>query len=248
MENTKSNWKTYTPRKVPLNWYRYEMKFSIELLETFVKNAESQIDLSIQEYSKKKETLVVDHFPEFPEMQSEKLVDYHNGLDSETWDLESIFKEYFPTLQRRSAFLSLYGFLEHELNKLCMLYKNSQNKKVDFRDLKDLGIERSIKYLIIVAGLSIEKGNNKWGNVKSIQKIRNLIVHNDGKLTDLDNRTREKEQGIVSKNEFLSGEKEIIMEKGYLLYVLETFDSFFKYIDGLIQNQNEIITTSNNKE
>ncbi len=244
MKNKESNWKTYIPRKVPLNWYRFDLKFSIELLEVFIKNAESQIDLSIKEYSSKTETLVLD---KIPEKNSDRIVDVHQGLDSESWNLDGIFKEYFPTLQRRSAFLSLYGFLEHELDKLCMLYKKSQNQNVDFGDLKDLGIERSVKYLMIVAGLPIEKGNNKWGNVKSIQKIRNLIVHNDGKLIDLDNRPRKTEQRIVSDNDFLSGENEIIMQKGYLLYVLETFDSFFKYVDGLIQDQNGIITVANKK-
>ncbi len=234
MANKESNWKTYKPRKVPLNWYRFDLKFSIELLEVFVKNAEFQIDLSMQEYSCKKETLVLD---EIPEMNTARIVDVHQGLDSESWDLDGIFKEYFPTLQRRSAFLSLYGFLEHELDKLCMLYKKSQNQNVDFRDLKDLGIERSVKYLMIVAGLPIEKGCNKWGSVKSIQKIRNLIVHNDGKLIDLDNLSRKVEQRIVSDNDFLTGENVIYMQKGYLLYVLKTFDSFFKYVDGLIQDQ-----------
>jgi len=234
----------YTPRKVPSNWYRFDLKFSIELLEVFVKNSESKIDLSIQEYSKKKETLVLD---EMPETNTARIVDVHKGLDSESWDLDGIFNEYFPTLQRRSAFLSLYGFLEHELDMLCMLYKKSQNQNVDFRDLKDLGIDRSVKYLMIVAGLPIKKGDNKWGNVKSIQKIRNLIVHNDGKLIDLDNLPRKTEQRIVSDNDFLSGENEIIMQKGYLLYVLETFDSFFKYVDGLIQDQNGIITVANKK-
>ena len=234
MENSESKWKTYIPREVPPNWYRYDLKFSIELLEVFVKNSESQIDLSIEEYSKKKETLILD---EIPEMNTSRIVDVHNGLDSESWDLDGIFNEFFPTLQRRSAFLTLYGFLEHELDKLCMLYKKSKNHNIDFRDLKDLGIERSVKYLIVIAELPIEKGDSKWGNIKSIQKIRNLIVHNDGKLIDLDNLPRKTEQRIVSDNQFLTGENEINIHRGYLLYVLETFDSFFKYIDELIQNQ-----------
>jgi hypothetical protein len=52
-----------------------------------------------------------------------------------------------------------------------MLYKKSENQNIDFRDLKDLGIERSVKYLMLVAGLPIEIGGNKWGNVKSIRKF-----------------------------------------------------------------------------
>ena len=74
-----------------------------------------------------------------------------------------------------------------------------------------------------------------------------MIVHNDGNLIDLDNLPRKTELRIVSDNEFLSGENEIIMQKGYLLYVLETFDYFFKYVDQLIQNHNEIVTVANKK-
>lgn len=244
MEKTEENWKTYIPREVPLNWYRFDLKFSIMLLELFVKNAEDQIEVSIQEYIKKKETLVLD---EHQEIDSAEIVNVHQGLDSETWDLEGVFKEYFPTLQRRSAFLSLYGFLEHDLDKLCMLYKKFHSQNIDFRDLKDLGIERSVKYLSIVAALPIDKGNNKWGKVKSIQKIRNIIVHNDGKLIDLDSNPRKAEQQIVSENEFLTGENEIIIMKGYLVFVLEAFDCFFKYIDELIQNQSGIIKVANKK-
>ena len=176
----------YTPRKVPLNWYRYDVKFSIELLEVFINKVENQIKSSIHEYIEKKETLILD---DQPEINYTRVVDVHQGLDSESWDLEGVFKEYFPTLQRRSAFLSLYGFLEHELDKLCVLYKKTKNYKIDFRDLKDLGIERSIKYLEIVAALPIDKGSNKWGEVKLIQKIRNLIMHNDGKLSDIEGKT-----------------------------------------------------------
>jgi len=118
---------------------------------------------------------------------------------------------------------------------------------IDFRDLKDLGIERSVKYLSIVAALPIDKGNYKWGRVKSIQKIRNIIVHNDGKLIDLDGNQRKVEQQIVSDNEFLTGENDILIMKGYLVFVLEAFDCLFKYIDELIQHQGGTIQVANKK-
>ena len=228
-------------RKVPQNWYRSDIKFSIELLEVFINNVENQIKSSTQDFVEKKETLFLD---EQPEINYARIVDVHKGLDSETWDLDRIFKEYFPTLQRRSAFLSLYGFLEHELDKLCVLYRKTENYKIDFRDLKDLGIERSIKYLEKVAGLPIDKGNDKWRKVKSIQKIRNFIVHNDGKLGDIEGNPRKIEQQIVVQNEFLAGENKIIIEEGYLNFVLKTFDALFKYIDELIQNKNGLINCS----
>ena len=223
----------YVPKKTPSNWYQYEMIFSIELLNSYVLNIENQVKISIEEYQNKKETIIIDDTPEA--MGSHRIFDLHNGLDSETWDLDGIFLEYFPTLQRRSAFLSLYGFLEHELDKLCILFKETGNYLIELKDLKDLGIERSITFLSKVANLPIDKGNDKWEKIKSIQKIRNLIVHNDGKLIDINGNPRVKELEIVKKNEFLEGNTEIQIKDGFLAYVLGRFDDLFKYIDNLIK-------------
>lgn len=223
----------YAPKKIPLNWYQYEMKFSLELLNAFVLNIESQVKISIKEYQNKKETIIIDDTPE--EIGSNQVFDLHNGLDSQTWHLDSIFLEHFPNLQRRSAFLSLYGFLEHELDKLCILFKETHNFSIELKDLKDLGIERSITFLTKVANLPIDKGNDKWGKIKSMQKIRNLIVHNDGKLIDFNGTPRVKEIQIVKKNEFLTGDTEILINDGFLTSTLGKFDELFKYIDLLIK-------------
>jgi hypothetical protein len=224
------------PGRVPLNWYRNNVTVSLELLDVFIRNVESQIELSIQEFKIKKETLSLDEEPEF---NYSRIIDIHLGLDSETFDLENIFTEYFPSIQRRSAFLSLYGFLEHELDNLCALFKKTENLKVDLRESNHWGIERSIKYLEIVAGLTIDTGNDKWGKVKSINKIRNLLIHNDGKLDDIDGNPKKKERNILKQNKYLSGDYEIIFSKGYLSFVLKTFNDFFKYLDELIQNRCE---------
>jgi hypothetical protein len=226
----------YTPKKIPINWYQYEMKFSLELLNAFVLNIESQVKTSIEEYQNKKETIIIDDRPE--EIGSHHIFNLHNGLDSQTWHLDSIFLEHFPNLQRRSAFLSLYGFLEYELDKLCILFKETNNFSIELKDLKYLGIDRSITFLTKVANLPIDKGNDKWGEIKSIQKIRNLIVHNDGKLIDINGIPRAKEIEIVKKNEFLTGDTEILINDGFLNSTLGKFEELFKYIDSLVKNCN----------
>lgn len=225
----------YIFKKIPQNWYKYDLLFSIELLTTFVNGIENQVDINIKEYELKKETIIIE---EHPKENYARIIDYHNGLDSDTWDLETVFKEYFPTLQRRSAFLSLYGFLEHELNKLCVLYKDSNNYSISFGDLNDRGIDRSIKYLTLIAKLPIDKSTDNWEQIKSIQKTRNLIVHNDGLLVDIHGNPRKSEQKIVSQNEYLKSDNEIIILKGFLSFVLIEFNKLFKSIDELIQKQN----------
>jgi len=73
---------TYLPRHDPLNWYRFDVKFSIELLDVFINNVEGLVKSSIQEYSDKKETLILD---EQPEINYARIVDIHNGLDSDNY-------------------------------------------------------------------------------------------------------------------------------------------------------------------
>ena len=84
----------YVPRKVVRNWYRYDVSFSIELIESFIDGIEIQADDSINRYKQQKETFVLE---EVPEENYAHVVEVHQGLDDESWDLQGIFCEYFLT-------------------------------------------------------------------------------------------------------------------------------------------------------
>ena len=165
------------------------------------------------------------------------MVEIHRGIDDETWDLKSIFEEHFPNLQRRSALITLFGFLEKELDKLCALFLKEYSYKIELGDLKGKGIDRSIKYLERVVGLDIDKTVSVWSEIKSIQKIRNLIVHNDGSLLDSNGETRKPESIYVDSSPYLFGNKEVVILSGYLAHILSTVDFFFKVIDESIKRK-----------
>jgi hypothetical protein len=40
----------HVPKKVPLNWYRYDVRLSVELLRGYLQAVEDQIDKSIENY------------------------------------------------------------------------------------------------------------------------------------------------------------------------------------------------------
>jgi len=107
----------YTPKKVVLNWYQYDASFSIELMNSFVDGIEKQAADSVVRYKAIQHT-----------------ADGHQGLDRESWDLENIFGEYFPSLQRRSAFLTVWSYLEHQLDRLCLLYQSERKSGLSFTD------------------------------------------------------------------------------------------------------------------
>ncbi len=217
----------YTPRKVVLNWYQYDVSFSIELIESFVEGIENQAEESIARYEQQKETIVLE---EVPEDNYARVVEVHQGLDNESWDLRGIFNEYFPSLQRRSALLTVCGYFEHELDRLCMLYQSEQSFKLVLADLNGKGIDRSTSYLEKVAGLDVHKTSGEWNHIKKIQKIRNVIVHQDGKLQDNQGNPIKAAIDYINQMDSLGGEDEVVIKKGFLAHVVNTYKQYFKLL------------------
>jgi hypothetical protein len=202
----------YTPKKVVLNWHQYDVVFSIELIKSFVHGVEQQAADSIRDY------------------RNSKLSGEHRGLDNDSWDLQEIFEEYFPSLQRRSALLTIWAFLEHELNALCSLYQLEKGFQLTFSDLSGKGIDRSAAYLEKVAGLHGLKDSPEWNDLKAIQNIRNLIAHNDGRLRDPLGKPKDAILRDMNKLGFLSGQHELRLAEGFLSKVVDVCESYFKRI------------------
>lgn len=222
----------YTPKKVPLNWYRFDVKFSIELLVAYANNVEAQVNRSIKEF---REGQHQNGGQEVTDEGSCVLSAEYRGLDNASWDLDTIFEIYFPNLQRQSALITLHGFFEHSLSELCSLFQKDRGHKIKLSDLKGAGIERAIAYLVQVVGLDIDKASPLWAEIKSIQAIRNLLVHNAGNLAYKDGAPRKSERQYVEDSPHLSGDDEIYIDEGFLRHVLETFDHFFKTIGDAVE-------------
>jgi hypothetical protein len=204
----------YTPKKVVLNWYQYDASFSVDLMTSFVGGIEKQAGESVVNYK------AIQHSAK-----------EHQGLDRESWDLENIFGEYFPILQRRSAFLTVWSYLEHQLDRLCLFYQSERKFGLSFMDLSGQGIDRSTAYLEKVAGLQGLKASEEWNVLKTLQRIRNVIVHDNGKLL---NRQGKPKDGIIAdmkKVGFLTGDEEIVIAEGFLSHVIHTCDNYFRLIE-----------------
>jgi hypothetical protein len=204
----------YAPKKVVLNWYQYDASFSIDLMTSFVSGIEKQAAESVADYKAIQHT-----------------ADGHQGLDRESWNLENIFEEYFPSLQRRSAFLTVWSFLEHQLDRLCLLYQSEGKFGLSFMDLSGQGIDRSTSYLEKVARLQGLKASEEWNVLKTLQRIRNLFVHSDGKLQDHQGKPKDGIIADMKKIGFLSGDDEIVIAEGFLSHVIHTCNNYFRLIE-----------------
>ena len=157
-------------------------------------------------------------------------MDVHKGLDNSTWDLDGIFKDYYPNLHRKSALIVIYSFFEHELNKLCDLYTQMEDLKVSFRDIKGKGIVRDFMFLEKIIGLQIDRSTALWQEITNIGKTRNLIVHSNSELP-IQEKEKQKDAMViyVEKSPHLSNHNnEISIGENYLPFVLETFKNNLK--------------------
>ena len=104
-----------------------------------------------------------------PEHEDEpaKIITVHKELDDDTWNLKSVFEEYFPSLQRRSALVTLFSFFEHELDALCKRIQLQENSRLALADMAGKGIHRSTTYLSKVCDIAAGKGNRSVAPVET---------------------------------------------------------------------------------
>ena len=210
------------------NWYRDHLNF--ELIDKFVENTEKQVAQSILDYEEKKQIIKVVGEDE----RYMDLVETHDGLEGGTWDLNVVFREYFPNLQRGSAFLTVLGYFEHELDKLCELFQAEKGFGISYRDLREDGIDRSTSYLNKVAGLNLHNKIPEFTRLKNLKGARNAFAHRDAELNIGDKDTPQvlaKLSPLASVN----AGRQIILNKGFLSYVTEACKSYAVVIDRLIQ-------------
>jgi len=217
------------------NWYEQGLYGSLELIESFVSGIEKQAIESIKNYEQNKETIIL-HEPD--DGSFIYTIDVHQGLTDQTWDLNIIFNEYFPSLQRSSALLTVCGYFEHELNKLCILYQKEYSYQLSPADLNGKGIDRSINYLEKVVGLDSQKSSDEWSQIKSIQKIRNLLVHQSGKLHNQKGNLSQEVINYIHKIDSLKkGRTEIIINEGFLAHVVSIYKGYLDLLSK--KNQDE---------
>ncbi len=193
-----------------------------DILESYIKRVENDVEQGIDSYKQKIKVIYEEEY-EMEHQSFLRIVEECEGLDSETYSFKAIFEEYFPRLQRASALITLCSFFEFNLTRLCDDLQQEKSILLSVRDINGKGVESALKYLMKVIGLDIDKGTQVYNEIQNIQKIRNNYVHQDGMITD-------KAISYVKSNKYLSGERNININSGFLLHVLNNHMAFLKTI------------------
>jgi uncharacterized protein YutE (UPF0331/DUF86 family) len=133
----------------------------------------------------------------------------------------------FPNTLRRSAFLSLMSFFENSLNKLCEVYEERLDIKLNFTDMNERGIDRAKLYLEKVIQLDFPNSSD-WEKIKKLQEIRNIIVHRYSEISNDDKKILSLKKFPHLKLYPLTSKSIIQLDGLFLENVIDIFKAFYK--------------------
>lgn len=227
------NLSQFFTKKGLAGWWEYTAKSNWEISRGYVEEIETVAGESFDRYNQEKKT----HYIHYDENEPPLEMEEHRGLDHITWVLEDIFKDHFPSLQRRSALITICTSFECELDELCNNFRERKNLKLSLKEITGKGVERASLYLEKVVGLDMKKETATWNEIKRIQRLRNWIVHQNAKSPE---RNSELEQ-YVACNPYLSvKDDEIYISKGYLKDVIDSFCAYFTEIAAANPSDDEL--------
>lgn len=214
-------------QEIPTPLYTFDVTY--RLMSAFINNTEEAVELSISTY--KATGPHIDIIEICPEEGIYQNIEHYHGLDEHVGDiiLDDVFENYFPSLQRRSAFLTLIATYEHKLERFCDFYARKHQTPVKLNDLKCKGLERTHLFMKKLIGL---EHSQSFPKIKKIISLRNSCAHNDAKITGNNGLEIDAIRYLIDDTSIKvrqSGQHALI-EKGFLSDVLEVLNSYIAEI------------------
>ncbi len=201
-------------------------------ISSYLRSAEKFLEDEVKKLEKK----FGDEKSKLTEEEQSEFAEYYAEIYRE-------LTEEFPRLLRNSLFVLSYSVTENYLNYYCNRSEKHFGLKLTLSDLKGRGVERAKNYLKKVAEIDFPE-NDEWAEIKHYNRIRNFIVHNNGKLDDSSNAGKV-EKYIKAKPDLLELKefsinkkivsKSIVIKQGFCEEVLKTAKDFLFRLDGAYQ-------------
>ncbi len=209
------------------------------LMRSFIQHTEESINVSIDRYKENgPEVEIIEISPEEGIYQKDEHYQglHSHELNSQDMILDDIFENYFPSVQRRSALITLVGIYEHELERFCDMYAEKHDSPIKLNELKGKGLKRINLFVKKIIGLD---NSTVFPNIKKIVKLRNSCVHNDAKIKKKDG------QPIKAINELINDPLinvnpyggQFRIGEGFLIYVLNQFNAYTNEIEETINKK-----------
>lgn len=143
-----------------------------ELIE--YQNIHAQIECLWKSEDEKIQAQVQDLLQRYPDSEEQEIV------ESYAWEMH-LNQFLYPDINRSSLLVTLYTFLEQQLNGLCEILSESLGAPIRVEDLSGKGVERALLFLRKVALFDLGRVSS-LSFVKGLNRLRNRIVHAGGLL------------------------------------------------------------------
>ena len=127
-----------------------------------------------------------------------------------------------------SFVITIFSFIEHELNRICSIPPTKDKPKIVLRDIHGKGIKRAKTFMEKVCDFDLPK-EDLWKELEKINEIRNCLVHSGGELNDSNKdliNHIEKSGKIKIEENRITKIKRISITKNYCSFVIEIIEKY----------------------
>ena len=101
-------------------------------------------------------------------------------------------------IHRHSVVITISSFVENSLHELCVLLASRTNKSLKLPQRKGMSkVEKCLLYLECNAGLCLAECKEESEAMITTYRLRNQIVHNNGKVTEQFEKQKAQWKGLV---------------------------------------------------
>ncbi|HAW2035327.1 TPA: hypothetical protein JLO34_000990 [Escherichia coli] len=197
---------------------RYSLEAQIDDFEKYILGAGGQNRVDLAELKKAYE----DEKKNAPDDYINYLEDYY----SEQYDFLVNIQ---PNIFNKSALVSLYSCLEHNLNDYCNICQRIVNTNISVTDFNGDGIHKAKRYLTKLMDINFGL-SQEWQFMTEFNKVRNCIVHANGDIKKMSTAVALK--NIIDKTPTLSlnNENNIIISLNFLKDTITKIRKLFQWL------------------
>jgi len=209
--------------KMVANLSRYSLEAQIDDIEQYTLSAGGQSIINVSKLKQAYEEEIKD--------ASHDYILYLQDVYSEQYNFLINIQ---PNIFNKSAVVTLYTCLEHNLIEFCNLCQHFLKTNISVADFNGEGIFKAKRYLTKL--MDIDFGTSQeWEFMTQFNKLRNCIVHANGVVKK---GTQNELMNYIKKSPTLSLNQEInlIISMQYLTEVIHNIRVFFQWLYKKLEN------------
>ncbi|MCK4830566.1 hypothetical protein KA005_83405 [bacterium] len=205
-------------------WISVGTKFKIEELKHYINTLKKQLDNMMDEYETRMKAI------------ADAIEDEKERDDFNEWYIDDYwrYKETIPRILLNSFHVTAYSLLESEIRSLASRVGKNEKQIFDVSDIRGGDYLESASYYIEKLTGTNAKNFSSWMRLKEGQRLRNIIIHSNGRITEKKDIDLVKKYNILctSNIEVRSGRriKEISITYEYCRAFLDILWAFFDEI------------------